>query len=166
MTNAQAVAVGVRLFAIWLVIYVVRSGPALWVMNSREEAVAGMAMVLAVVAVMLLVAAILWLFPLTVASRLIPKSALERSTAAPVEDLQRCGFLLLGLWVLASAIPGFLRYVFLYYLSSRPGAIVDLGVNIPAAFAGIVCELIVGFWLLFGAKGLLGLLRWARDAGH
>jgi hypothetical protein len=166
MTNAQAVGVGVRLFSIWLVVYVIRGGPALWVMNAREGDTSGMAVVLAVMIVMLLIALVLWLLPLTVASRLIPRSALEQGTSLPIEDLQRCGFVLLGLWVLASAIPGFLRYTFIFYLSSRPGATVDLGVNIPAAFAGIVAELLLGFWLLFGAKGLLGLLRWARTAGH
>src|SRR3954469_13238917 len=48
MTNAQAVGVGVRLFSIWLVVYVIRGGPALWVMNAREGDTSGMAVVLAV----------------------------------------------------------------------------------------------------------------------
>jgi hypothetical protein len=166
MTNAQAVGVGVRLFSIWLVVYVIRGGPALWVMNSREGDTIGMAVVASVMMVMLIVAAALWLFPLTVASRLIPRSALEQRTSVPVEDLQRCGFVLLGLWVLASAIPNFLRYSLLFYLTLRPGAMIDLGVNLPTAYVGTVAELVVGFWLLFGAKGLLSLLRWARTAGH
>ncbi|HZR67622.1 MAG TPA: hypothetical protein VFB01_01070 [Burkholderiales bacterium] len=166
MTNAQSVAVGVRLFAIFLLVYVIRGGPGLWLMNWREGDTAGMTTVVVIMVALLAVAALLWLFPLSVASSLVPRSALERSSGLPVEDLQRCGFLLLGLWVLASAVPGFVRYAFLYYLSSRPGAMVDLGVNIPAAFVGIVCELVIGVWLVFGAKGLVGLVRRARDAGH
>jgi hypothetical protein len=166
MTNAQAVGVGVRLFSIWLVVYVIRGGPALWLMNWREGDTAGMSMVLAAMATLLLIALFLWLFPLTVASRLIPRSALEQRTSAPVEDLQRCGFLLLGLWVLALSVPGFFRYLFLYYLTARLGTTIQLAPEAHAGFAAVVVELMIGLWLLFGAKGLLALLRWARTAGH
>ncbi|HEY6862831.1 MAG TPA: hypothetical protein VI319_02935 [Burkholderiales bacterium] len=155
-----------RLFAIWLVLYVIRSGPGLWVMNARESDATGMALVLVVVAVMLLVAALLWLFPLSVASALMPRSALEQRGALPIEDLQRCGFLLLGLWVLATSIPGVLRYAFIYFLTSQRGNAAAFAPEVPAAFAGLIAETLIGIWLVFGAKGLVGLVRWARDAGH
>jgi hypothetical protein len=165
MTNAQIVGLGVRLFAVWLIVYVSRLGPGLWTFNQRQDDTIGIIVVAIVLSLMFLIAVLLWVFPLTVASKLIPRSSLAQSTSLPIEELQRCGFLLLGLWVLSSAIPSFIRYGFLLYHSLRPGAMVELGLNLPAAMLQTGTELIIGIWLLFGARGLLGLLRWARRAG-
>lgn len=164
MTNAQIAGLGVRLFAIWLIVYVLRQAPDLWILNRREADVAGIIAASIVPVLLLLIAAALWFFPLTVASKLIPRSSLAQSTSLPVEEPQRTGFLLLGLWVLAGAIPSLIRYSFLLYHTFRPGAMVELGLNLPAAMLYTCAELIIGIWLLFGARGLLGLLRLARRA--
>jgi hypothetical protein len=165
MTNAQIVGLGVRLFAIWLFVYVLQLAPNLWVFTHRDGDTIMMTMGVITPALLVLVAVALWFFPLTVASKLIPRSALAQSTSLPIEDLQQCGFLLLGLWVLSNAIPSFVRYVFFLYYFLGPHATLDLGTNIPGGMLFSSVQLIIGIWLLFGARGLLGLLRWARRAG-
>ena len=166
MTNEQILGVGVRLFAVWLVVYVVRSAPILWVFNSPDATPSGAtAVVVVLLLVVLLIAVVLWFFPLAIASKLIPKSSLSQSTRLPVEELQRTGFCLLGLWVLAEAIPLSIRYGYILYHSLKPNAMVELGLNLPGAFIHAMVQLAIGFWLLFGAKGLLEILLKARNAG-
>lgn len=166
MTNTQIVGIGVRLFAVWLVVYVLRNAPALWLFGSREIGPAGIATVITVSALMVVIAAVLWFFPLTVARKLIPESLLSRSADLPREDFQRMGFCLLGLWVLAEAIPLAVRYGYMLYHALKPNSMIELGLNIPGAFIHAMVQLAIGVWLLFGAKGLLGVLRKARHAGR
>ena len=164
MTNAQIVGLGVRLFAIWLLVYVLRVAPDLWAAILRYGDSTATFVSVAIAIFMALIAVALWFFPLTVASKLIPRSSLEHSTSLPVEDVQRCGFLLLGLWVLSSAIPTLVRYGFLLYFAHKERALLDLGLNIAAAMLSVSVQLAIGVWLMFGARGLLRLLRWARSA--
>ena len=78
MTNAQVVALAVRLFCIWLAIYVLRHAPALWYLNTNQMPDAGAAGAVIVVSIVMIVIAIaLWFFPLAVARTLLPKATLD-----------------------------------------------------------------------------------------
>jgi hypothetical protein len=166
MTNAQVVALGVRLFSIWLALYLIRHAPALWSANMEqfpESPAAGT--VIAVSIVLIAVTIALWFFPLAVARKLIPKATLDQPTPLPIDQLQAAGFCLLGLWVLTEAIPRLVYVIFIVYHSTRPNAMVALDPGQYAGIARTLVELGIGLWLLFGARGLLGVIRWARTAG-
>lgn len=166
MTNAQIVGLGVRLFAIWLAIYVIRQTPGLIFVNTRDLQGPGLVIVTVAVAIVLLfISVALWRSPLAVAQKLIPQSTLDQPTRLPVEQLQTAAFCLLGLWLLTEALPHGVYVAMIVYHSSRPNASVNLSPWEYANIAQLVAELIIGLWLLFGAKGLLGILRWARHAG-
>jgi hypothetical protein len=165
VSNAQIVALGVRLFSIWVVLYLFGHTPGLWTFvkqgNSQD---AGAALVIAVVVILLLVAIGLWLFPLAVARKLLPNPTLDQPTALPVEQLERAGFCLLGLWMLTEAVPGLVHQAALFVISDPQGPLV-LDENAYPYVAHNTAELLIGVWLLLGARGLLGVLRWARTAG-
>lgn len=167
MTCKQFVALGVRLFCIWLAIYILRSVPAYWIVISDQRSTGTAAIVvIATMAFFALIALLLWLFPLTVARKLLPRSALDQTIALPPhEQIERAGFCLLGLWLLTRALPGlvFEGFVFDLYAHSRPT--MELRPQDYAALADHLVELALAAWLLFGARGLRGLLAWARSAG-
>jgi hypothetical protein len=166
MTNAQIVGLGVRLFAIWLAIYVVRQTPGFIFVNSRDVTGSGVVIVTITVAIVLLfICVALWRSPLAVARKLIPQPTLDQPSRLPVEQLQTVAFCLLGLWLLTEALPHAAYVATIVYHSWRPNASVGLSPWEYANIAQVFTELIIGLWLLFGAKGLLGILRWARHAG-
>ena len=166
MTNAQVVALGIRLFCIWLALYLVRHAAALWSLNTEQFPDSSAAAAVVIVSIILIaVTMALWFFPLAVARKLIPNATLDQPTPLPIDQLQSAGFCLLGLWVLTEAIPRLAYISFIVYHSTRPNAMVALEPHNYAAIAQTVGALLVGLWLLFGARGLLGVIRWARTAG-
>lgn len=167
MTNQQIVALGVRLFCIWLAVYVLRDLPGLWTFGQHLAHDSRMMIGLGVyIAIVVLTVAALWAFPLAIARKLLPRAAQEQPVSlAPVEQMQRVGFCLLGLWLLTLAIPGLAYEVVLIRIYTRPGSTLELQPQHYAALAQSLVELVLAVWLLFGARGLLGILRQARTAG-
>jgi hypothetical protein len=163
VTNAQIVAVGIRLFCIWLAVYLFRDVPALWSARKGQFLDVGAVVVVAVVVAVVLIA--LWMFPLTVAGKLLPKAALNEPSQLPVDQVERAGFCLLGLWMLTEAIPSLFYYAVMVYEYARPDVRPELRAENVAGLLHTAVQLGLGIWLLFGARGLLGLIRWARTAG-
>ena|SRR5690348_11914966 len=167
MTCKQFVALGVRLFCIWLAIYILRSVPAYWMVISQQHS--GRTAAIVVMATMVffgVIALLLWLFPLTVACKLLPRSALDQSIALPPREQIECaGFCLLGLWLLTRAIPALVFEAFLSHLDAPAGGTVEPRPQDYAAIAEHLVELALALWLLFGGRGLRGLLVLARSAG-
>jgi hypothetical protein len=166
MTNAQIVALGVRLFCVWLAVYLLRQMPGLWGITTEglPDTAAAMA-VAGFTGVMILLIVGLWLFPLFIARKLLPQSTLDQPTPLPLEQAQRVGFCLLGLWLLTEALPRMVYAVVMVYYSAQPNTATPLQPHNYAGMAQMLIELCLGIWLLFGARGLAGLLRWARVAG-
>jgi len=166
VTNAQIVALGVRLFSIWLVVYLFGHAPGLWTfVEYGQSGSGGAGLVVTVCAVLVLAAVGLWFFPLAVARKLLPKATLDQPTPLPVEEVQRAGFCLLGLWVLTESVPYLIYYAVAFTVSPSPSALMSFEKNTYANVAHTIAEFVIGVWLLLGARGLLGVLRWARTAG-
>lgn len=166
MTSRQFVALGVRLFCIWLAIYILRYAPAFWLTEQQTSTTHDAAPLVIGTLIMVAIIVALWLFPLTVARTLLPRSALDQPISLPAhEQIERACFCLMGVWLLTQAIPSLVFEGFVFYLYTRPGSELGLRPQEYAALARALVELGLAIWLLFGAKGLLGVLRWARTAG-
>ena len=166
MTNAQIVALGVRLFSIWVMLYLFAHTPGLWTfIDYGKSGGAGAGFVVAVSLVLALAAVGLWFFPLAVARKLLPTATLDQPTALPVEQAQRAGFCLLGLWVLAESVPDLVFYAVVFVSPAREGVPMPFDTDAYPRVAHSVAEFIIGVWLVLGARGLLGILRWARTVG-
>jgi hypothetical protein len=168
MTVKQAVALGVRLFSIWLFVFLVQTAPAWWLITANDvpRPAGAIATVIAVTCLIALVALLLWLFPLTVARKLLPRSALDQTIALPpAEQIERAGFCLLGLWVLAQALPGLIREIFVFCIYTRAGSTFEWSAQDYASLAEVLVRSGIAIWLLFGAKGLQGFVGWARSVG-
>ena len=166
MTSRQFVALGVRLFCIWLAIYILRYAPAFWLLGQQSSSTPSRTPVVVGTLILVAIVIALWLLPLTVARRLLPRSALDQPISLPAhEQIEQAGFCLLGLWLLTQAIPSLVFEGFVFYLYTRPGSTLGLRPEEYAALARALVELALAIWMLLGAKGLLGIVRWARTAG-
>jgi len=86
--------------------------------------------------------------------------------AVQLEDIQVVAFSTVGLWLLLDVMPQAAAYsvqlIYAYQLSDF-----DLGYNLAllAKTIEVLLRVAAGFWLLFGARGLVNLLRKLRTAG-
>ena len=165
MAPYQIVAVAVRLFAIWLAVYAVRTAPAFLFELRRFDDEVGLAISLGVAALVLAVVFLLWFFPRSVARALVPGIATSEPVASSPNDWFTVGCSLIGLWLLTATIPGLVNYLTIIYLIQHMPGEVGLDASRHANAISFAVALCIGLWLLFGARGLNGLLLWARRAG-
>jgi hypothetical protein len=161
MLNVQIVGVAIRLFAIWLGTWGLRALLPFSIYNQAGVTTEARFYTLGVSVAMFLVALGLWLFPLSVANKLIPGSASADYPTLSAELLQRTGASLLGLWVLSNAVPESAYAIILF--STSPSTIE--GPFFYPMIVRMVLNLAIGVWLLFGARGLFGLVQLARRDG-
>jgi hypothetical protein len=113
---------------------------------------------------LLLAALLMWIFPLTIAGTILPKIKTSgRSVPLRVNEIQVVAFSILGLWVLSTAVPDIFYWSTFVYLAK--GINFSLKPEHIGNVVATVIELIIGFWLLFGARGLRGLVRLTRSSG-
>jgi hypothetical protein len=162
MTPVQTAALAIRLFAIWLAIYWARWLPYLYT-DARDSQGWEATLVLIIVVVLgVAFVLVLWFFPRTVANALLPAEGGAAAATVPPASWFGVGCALLGLWVLASAIPGLVQDAYLLVHAQREK--IDLPPNWGGRAVYFVVQLAVGIWLLLGATGVRKLLSWARDA--
>ena len=164
MTPHQIVGLGVRLFAIWLLLSGIGNAIGLLSLRNHGAAVPIPPLLLALSTVAL-VCGILWAFPLAIAKGLLPKSSSQASDEPTFADWFSVGCSLIGVWALASAISTLASYLFVNYAGYRmfPNSF-SVNPDWPLHIAYSVFQFLFGVWLLLGAKGLKKLLHWARSA--
>lgn len=80
------------------------------------------------------------------------------------DDLQTVAFSALGLWLLIDAIPRAAAYATqIIYTRSMTDTSVGGKVITMATSIDLAVRLILGLWLLFGARGLVGVVRTMRS---
>ena len=162
MTPIQTIAVAVRLFAIWLAIYWARWIPSLYVQAIDTGNTSESAKFIVVAALGFAFVLALWFFPRAIARGLLPGEIAAPPIAFPLASWFAVGCILLGLWVLTSAIPGLVQNGFLFFYARGND------IALPRYWGGTVVyhvvELGVGVWLLLGAAGVQKVVWWARNA--
>jgi hypothetical protein len=170
LSKEDIVAIASRIFAIYVVIMTVQSVGAL--MNMRQ--VMEMSITdpdllpfLLMCVLSLLLAVLLWFFPLTIARKLLPVLRDPRPPlSAAGQDVEDTVVFVLGLWVLASAAPDIVYWMVLAFrIQNTEAASVPLLPEQVASIWATVAQIAIGLWLVFGARGLLGALRRLRYAG-
>lgn len=167
MKKEEIVGLAVRMFAIYIAISTLGNLGNLIAfskMGATQEVTFGF--LAPAVGIPLVVAVLLWLFPLTIARKLLPKTTEETPGKSQVTlaEYQAVAFSVLGMWLLAEYIPTvFYWFGYARYLNSHPDVSLTLKEygKVASTFGGII----IGLWLLFGARGIVGILRYARSAG-
>ena len=161
MSPHQAVAVAVRLFAAWLGIYVLRTLPSYYFASHRETG--GLAFALFLLAVTVVLVFVLWVFPQTIARRLLASQAEPPAAPASPDLWLATGCALIGLWVLTSSLPSAVRETFIISsLSETEGDTTE----VKQYLVYHVVEVAIALWLIFGARGFRKIFWWARTAGY
>ena len=111
MTPQQIVGLAARLFAIWLLITAIQAVGMAATMAEQPGATSSVAPY-GFAALFLIVAILLWLFPMVVAHKLVPRTRFEDTLRLPANDLLVVACVVLGLWVIVvRAVPAIAYYI-------------------------------------------------------
>lgn len=160
MSREDFVAVATRLFAVYVVLNLMLqaavSAPMLF-----SEGWSSLGIFFALLCLLvLLVCVLLWIFPLTVARKLLPVMTEPRSEQSVDASIAlSLGLTLIGVWVFAYALIDSVYWVALVirsYQSAR--SVVDWNPEEVANMVSTAVELAVGAWLVFGNAGIKRLI--------
>ncbi len=165
MSREDVIAVAVRLFAIFLLVTIVRSFPSAMALIGQVELKPSLVLVALVSVLSLALCAYLWFFPLTVARKLLPAMREPRSeTAMDGSVALTVGLTLLGVWVLSHALPDAIYWVTLFLLSRRIDAgHIDWQHEQIANIIATAGQLALALWLIFGSSGIKRLILRFRN---
>jgi hypothetical protein len=162
MTPHQTLAVAIRLFAVWLAVVALRELVGGYIAGRERNDAYALTLVLIIGCVSVVFVVILWFFPKTIARGLLPSGGDVPAKPAMPEVWFGIGTSLIGLWLVASAIPGVFRNLWVMYIfRSESGDTSGLISGLIYLFAQIV----VGIVLIVGADGIRRFVWWARHAG-
>jgi hypothetical protein len=164
MSPIQTVAVGVRLFAIWLAIYCSRWAPYFYGQARDADDTATTVIILAVGALAFAAILFLWFFPRTVARAILPEGDPIPVVPAGADAWLAVGCRLLGLWVLSSVLPSLARSAAVAIYTKRANMTVPEGWGANMVYYAV--ELVIGVWLVLGAAGVRRAIAWARGRAN
>src|SRR5258706_13347281 len=104
MSPHQTIAVGVRLFAVWLVVYTARAAMSFYAEGNWQFALA-----IAILAAILVGG--LWYFPKTIVHKILTSPPSKAPTASSATCLS-AGSALTGHWLLSRAVPYLVRKLY------------------------------------------------------
>jgi hypothetical protein len=151
MTPLQFVGLGLRLAAIWLCCvgfhYLF---PAVFGQHTEEQTLMRYSGI-GVGGLYFVVALTIWLYPLTIARWLLPKSNAERTISVRIVEVAHIALVLLGLWILANSMPTLVWYIFRTIIVARtyngPG-IWDLEPDVKADIASSIVSIAIALTLV------------------
>jgi divalent metal cation (Fe/Co/Zn/Cd) transporter len=160
MGREDLVAVASRIFAVFLLVTIARSFPSAIQLLGQEGSQPPLVLAGLVLASSIIVCALLWFFPLTIARKLLPVMHEPRSeTAMSGSVALSVGLTLLGMWVVAQALPDALYWTTLFFLTRQAGAAYfEWGYEQIAGIVSTVAELALAAWLIFGSSGIKRLV--------
>jgi hypothetical protein len=165
MSPNQSLVVVVRLFALWLIGYYITTAPWFYVQAKKFSPDSAVVYSLGAAAVVLALSAALWYSASWLAQRLIPGPSQAAERSATFDSWFSVGCALIGLWVLAKAVPALLHYFIANFMGAGifPNTyIVTPEWHLTAIFNTI--QLLFGLALFLGGKSLNKVVLWVRNA--
>jgi hypothetical protein len=162
MSPHQVIAVALRVFAVWLAVWVLSTLPGLS-FAARGDAPAWRFALVFVALVGVLILA-LWFFPRTIAEKLLSPPLAEPTTSRSSDTWLAMGCALIGLSILTTALPRLVMQMFALYQAASDIAYSDTG-GLKSWAIYYVVEVAIAVWLILGARGFRRLFWWARNAG-
>ncbi|ODB94159.1 hypothetical protein A3194_05775 [Candidatus Thiodiazotropha endoloripes] len=167
MNKEEIVAVVVRLFAIALGIYGLNNLPGM-VMYFDQDGMREAAYIYAgLSALIVIVAILLWKFPLTVAKILLPKTGDDAKVVSwSYEEVLTCGFIIMGFYFLYYVISDSIYWFYMWKSSVNVFVSVRSELNIDqlARIYATVAKFVVSLVLIVGSRGLASMVLMLRYA--
>ena len=164
MSPHQTIAVGVRLFAIWLAIYVARLLPSYYQEAAKANDSTFTAVIVVGTVLTVLFILLLWFFPKSVARGLLDTENVIPGGSPSPDMWLAVGCALIGIWLIVPAITSLIYELSVLYEAQRNPALDTTSFRISWIY--YVAEIAFGVWLLLGARGVRKLFWWARGAGQ
>jgi hypothetical protein len=166
MTPHQIVVVGLRLLAVAWVLLLLGQIPMLYGQSAAYSGTFTMRYIGGFSALQLMVCAVLWFFPASIAGKLLPspKNDVVYDSPTASHEWVTLGLIGIGLWVLFGAVRDAI-YWLMFLVFSPVDDMAGFNAETKAAMVTTVIELVLGSWLVFGAKGLGALLWKIRTGG-
>ena len=167
MTKEQVLGLAVKLFAIFLMVYGLRT---ITIVIQVADSASGFSGVWWIAGGYLLIfsciALLLWFFPVTVSRKLLPKDDRKPGESdISLKDIDIVAYSILGVWLLATTIPEVIYWILVLSTMEHKGLLPFMSHSRIASVIATVIQFGIGVWLLIGAKGLRGLIRKLRYAG-
>lgn len=168
MNKEQIVGIAARLFSVFLFVYTFRyASTFLPYLSDTATIKLNKTFILLMMLFPFAASILLWMFPLTIARKLLPKVKPDQpKESLQLQDIEIVASTILGLWVLSDAIPETFKWVTVLYATTHIehthffSTPYEMGAIVAA-----VMELIIGLWLTLGSKGVFGFVRRLRYAG-
>jgi hypothetical protein len=159
MTPPQALAVALRLFAIWLGLGALRTLPTFF--GPYWSDAPGYAYALFLFALTSVLALVLWFFPRAVTGKLLPPQETQSQASVPPDTWLAMGCSLIGLLMFSATVP---RLVFDFFALNSMANYADHSQLRRGVLYDFV-ELAISLWLILGAKGFRKIFWWAQNVG-
>ncbi len=170
MSREDFVAIAARLFAVFLLLTVLKQVPVTLQFISQDSSDAWVAPYTFVLIAGLVLCAILWFFPLTVARKLLPvmrEARSEQSLDASIA--MSVGLTLIGVWVLAYGLVDAVYWVTMFLrLGLSEVSYSQWPHDHVAGLLATVVEVLIAIYLIFGSSGIRRLIqryRYGPSAG-
>lgn len=158
MTPRQSVAVGVRLFSVWLLLDGLATGYFSFIELGMNHSAGAVAFGLVLALVWVLAAAALWRFPGAVARKLVPDDVNDASSSAhglPADLWFETGCALIGIWLIVTSLAPLTQSIVETWMT----------VDVIESGAYFLIRIILGVGLVLGARGVRKIVRWTQYAG-
>ena len=136
MKPEHVVALAVRLFAVAIALYAIRDGVSYFAMFQQRELQSASFWFGGLVAFLLILAILLWKFPLTIAKGLVnfgePKEGDITSTTA--QQVQVIGFTILGIYLLFFVVSDIFYWLVIWFVSQRNHILPELSLDQIVSF--------------------------------
>lgn len=166
MTPHQTLAVTVRLFAIWLFLYYISTTFGTYIQLHMQSSDSTLLPIFIGFGSTSIICALLWFFPNFIAKKILPSTnSAENDKTNLFDGWFSVGCSLIGVWVLAKALPALVSYITSDYIGQKlyPESYIQNPDWALLLFFNIFQSLF-GLWLFLGGKGLKKILLWARYA--
>jgi hypothetical protein len=155
MTPQQIVGLSVRLFSIWIVIFAFQFNGYLSALGNQPSS-EPIALQYWVVGTIVVVAILLWKFPMTVAHKLIPRTHYQNTLNIPAQEVVHIACIIFALWLfLVKILPAISYYLPLaIYLSREKSSVENFEQFNFMKIAPIVIQFVVATILTFNSRSI------------
>lgn len=159
MTPQQLLGTAVRLFSIWMALSSVAYFAAIpSALSSDPLGENSVALSYAVGVGYVLVAVLLWFFPMFVAHKLVPQTSHTNRLELSGFQLARVGVGILGLWLLAKAVPTLSWVLFRSFLFVQTGSTISaLTPELKVEIGVAVVELLIALFFIVKSASLANM---------
>ena len=161
MSREDFVAIGSRLFAVYLLIANIRSAPVTFRLLSQTDDTISLYLFAIETAILLLVVALLWFFPLMIARKLLPAMSEPRSEQAMDSSVGlSVGITLIGLWFLAGGIVDTTYWLTILLRARQETSEIgfEWSIEQEADVVATVVQLVVALVCILGSSGIKKLV--------